>query len=124
MSATAFGDARSIRRAMSSATKGETSRRGLGLIGALGLLAAVALLSIRVGSVTLDTATVFDAFFSFDGSNEHIIVRSLRVPRTLIGLGVGAALAVAGTVTQGVTRNPLGAPDILGVNAGASFAVV
>lgn len=99
-------------------------RRALGLIVALGLLASVALLSLRVGSVPIDTGTVFDAFFHFDGSDEHIIVRSLRVPRTLIGLGVGAALAVAGAVTQGVTRNPLGSPDILGINAGAAFAIV
>lgn len=99
-------------------------RRALGLVGALGLLALVALLSIRVGSVPIDTGTVFDALFHFDGSDEHIIVRSLRVPRTLIGLGVGAALAVAGAVAQGVTRNPLGSPDILGINAGAAFAIV
>lgn len=81
-------------------------------------------MSVRVGSVAIDTSTVLDAFFGFDGSDEHIIVRSLRVPRALIGLGVGAALAVAGVVMQGMTRNPLGAPEILGINAGAAFAVV
>lgn len=101
-----------------------SARRAMGLVVAVGLLGWVALLSVRVGSVPIDTGTVLDAFFDFDGSDEHIIVRSLRVPRTLIGIGVGAALAVAGAVTQGVTRNPLGAPDILGINAGASFAVV
>jgi iron complex transport system permease protein len=99
-------------------------RRTLGLLVALGLLVWVVLMSVRIGSVPIESGTVLDAFFGFDGSDEHLIVRSLRVPRTLIGLGVGAALAVAGAVTQGVTRNPLGAPDILGINAGASFAVV
>lgn len=99
-------------------------RRTLGLLIAVGLLAWVALMSVRIGSVPIESGTVLDAFFDFNGSDEHVIVRSLRVPRTLIGLGVGAALAVAGVVTQGVTRNPLGAPDILGINAGAAFAVV
>jgi iron complex transport system permease protein len=98
--------------------------RAFGLTLAFALLGFVALLSVRVGSVPIDTSTVLDAFFDFTGSDEHIIVRSLRVPRTLIGLGVGAALATAGVLTQAVTRNPLGAPDILGINAGASFAVV
>lgn len=91
------------------------------LVGALGV---VGLLSLRVGSVQLSTEAVITAFTSFDGSNEHLIVRSLRVPRTLIGLGVGAALAVAGAVMQAVTRNPLAGPDILGINAGAAFAIV
>lgn len=100
------------------------ARRALGLVAAFGLLCLVALLSVRVGSVSIGTGTVFDSFFAFDGTKEHIIVRSLRVPRTLIGLGVGAALAVAGTVMQGVTRNPLGAPEILGINAGAAFSIV
>jgi len=59
-----------------------------------------------------------------DGSNDHLIIRSLRVPRTLVGLGVGVALGLSGAVMQGVTRNPLAGPGILGVNAGASLAVV
>lgn len=88
------------------------------------LLAAMVLLSLRIGSVPLSNADVVGAFTAFDGSTEHLIVRSLRLPRTLIGLGVGAALAVAGVVMQAVTRNALASPAILGVNAGASFAVV
>jgi iron complex transport system permease protein len=51
-------------------------------------------------------------------------VRSLRVPRTAVGLAIGASLAVAGAVMQGVTRNPLADPFILGVSSGASFALV
>ncbi len=52
------------------------------------------------------------------------MVRSLRVPRTAVGLTIGASLAVAGAVMQGVTRNPLADPFILGVSSGASFALV
>lgn len=90
----------------------------------MALLALVCLLSLRVGSVEMSTATAVQAFTAFDASNEHLIVRTLRVPRTLIGLGVGAALAVAGAIMQAVTRNPLAGPGILGINAGAAFAIV
>jgi iron complex transport system permease protein len=70
-------------------------------------------------------STVWDALWHFDpGSNDHLIVRSLRLPRTVIGLGVGAALGLAGAVMQGVSRNPLADPGILGIEAGASLAVV
>ena len=58
------------------------------------------------------------------GLNEHLIVRSLRVPRTLIGLGLGVVRACRGAVVQGITRNPLAGPGNLGVNAGAALAVV
>ena len=103
-------------------------RRGLsrsgGLLVLLVALVVVMLASVRLGSVRLDTDAVIGAFANFDGSEAHLIVRSLRVPRTLIGLGAGAALAVVGGVMQAVTRNPFASPEILGVNAGASFAVV
>lgn len=103
--------------------RGET-RRALGWVASLGLLLVVVLLSLRVGSVPLSTGTVLDAFTAFDGSSEHLIVRTLRLPRTVLGLAVGASLAVAGVALQAVTRNALASPTILGVNAGASFAVV
>jgi iron complex transport system permease protein len=80
--------------------------------------------SIALGSVQIGLGTVLEAFTAFDGSNEHIIVRELRVPRTLIGLAVGAALALSGALMQGLTRNPLAEPGILGVNHGAALAVV
>jgi iron complex transport system permease protein len=57
-------------------------------------------------------------------SDDGIVVRTLRLPRTLIGLSVGAALGLAGALMQALTRNPLADPGILGVNAGASAAVV
>lgn len=98
--------------------------RALGLLAAVAGLFAVAVLSIAYGSKPIPIGDVFDAFFAFDGSNEHLIIRSLRVPRTVVGLGVGAALGLAGAMMQGVTRNPLADPGILGVNAGASLAVV
>lgn len=80
--------------------------------------------SIAYGSRSLPLGTVLDAFFAYEDSTEHLIVRRLRVPRTMLGLGVGAALGLAGGVMQGLTRNPLADPGILGVEAGAALAVV
>ncbi len=98
--------------------------RFAGLVCATAVLAGVTLLSIAYGAKPLPLARVVEALVAFDGSNDHLIVRSLRLPRTVIGIGVGAALGLAGAVMQGVTRNPLADPGILGVNAGASLFVV
>lgn len=106
------------------AAAGVRPSRAVGLVLLTAVLAGVALLSLRIGSVSMDTTTAVEAFTAFDGSNEHLIVRSLRLPRTVIGLAVGAALAVAGTIMQAVTRNALASPAILGINAGAAFAIV
>lgn len=98
--------------------------RGVGLLVAVGVLLVVMAASLAIGSKPIALATVWDALWHFDGTNDHLIVHSLRIPRTMIGLGVGLALALAGGVMQGVTRNPLADPGILGVEAGASLAVV
>ncbi|MDV3348976.1 iron ABC transporter permease [Leptothoe sp. LEGE 181152] len=59
-----------------------------------------------------------------DNPDYGFIVNTLRLPRTLVAWGVGMALGMAGTLTQGITRNPLAAPGIIGVNAGATLAAV
>jgi iron complex transport system permease protein len=99
--------------------------RAAGLLVAVGALVAVALLSVAVGAKSIPLGTVIDALFDYDPTNnDHLIVRSLRVPRTVVGLLVGAALGAGGTLMQGLTRNPLADPGILGVNAGAALFVV
>ncbi|MET0910659.1 MAG: iron chelate uptake ABC transporter family permease subunit [Ilumatobacteraceae bacterium] len=99
--------------------------RSAGLLAAIVLLAAVTACSLAYGAKAMPLQTVWDAFTEFDPqNNDHLIVRSLRVPRTIIGLLVGAALGLAGAVMQGVTRNPLADPALLGIEAGASLAVV
>ena len=80
--------------------------------------------SLAVGSRSTSLGEVLGAFTAYDGSDAHAIVRELRVPRTELGLLVGAALGAAGALMQGVTRNALAEPGILGINAGAAFAVV
>lgn len=88
-------------------------------------LVFVGLISLRVGSIGITNGDALDALFDYQAeSYEQTVVRSLRLPRTLIGLGVGAALAVAGAAMQAATRNPLAGPSILGVNNGAAFGIV
>lgn len=101
-----------------------SSIRLAGLITASAALGVVVLLSLAIGSKAVPLGEVLQAFTSFDGSNEHLIVRELRLPRTLVGLVVGCALGVGGALMQAITRNPLADPGLLGVNAGAAFAVV
>ena len=93
---------------------------------ALGLILLVICLaaSVAFGSADIDLATVYDALTAFDQSTDHLIIRTVRLPRALIGIIVGAALGIAGAIMQGLTRNPLASPDILGVSAGAALAVV
>ncbi|MFJ8393789.1 FecCD family ABC transporter permease [Streptomyces sp. NPDC094144] len=100
-----------------------TRYRPLILLTAIALLLVVAVLSVMVGARSIAPGTVWDALFHFDDSDEHVMVRELRVPRTVIGLVVGAALGLSGALIQAFTRNPLADPGILGVNAGASLAV-
>lgn len=98
--------------------------RSAGLAAAVVVLAGAVLGSVLIGYQQLSLADVYTAYTDFTGSDTDLVVRHLRVPRTLAGLAVGAALGVAGVLVQGITRNPLGDPGILGINAGAALAAV
>ena len=101
-------------------------RRRLFAVGGLTVAVAVAvLLSLAVGAQTLSPGAVWHALVAPDpGAPATAIVRELRAPRTALGVLVGLALGAAGALMQGHTRNPLADPGLLGVSAGASFAVV
>lgn len=89
------------------------------------VLAAIAFLSVTHGSRSIPLRDVVDAFRHFDdGAIEDRVALQLRVPRTILGILVGAALGLAGAILQGLTRNPLADPGIMGINAGAATAVV
>lgn len=91
-------------------------------VGLLALLLVV--LSLGLGSAQIPPQTTLAALLQFDpGNSDHLLVRELRVPRTVLALVVGAALAAAGVIMQALTRNPLADPGVLGVNAGAATAV-
>lgn len=92
---------------------------------AIAVLVVIALTSLVLGAQRLSLATVADALLRFDAAdNEQVVARLVRLPRTTLGLLVGAALGLAGATVQGLTRNPLAGPGILGISAGASLAVV
>ncbi|MDR2196592.1 MAG: iron ABC transporter permease [Coriobacteriales bacterium] len=89
-------------------------------VGVLGICAAA---SVLIGSRDVGLADAFAALGgSLEGFDQGVIAK--RIPRTLLALSAGAALSISGVVMQGVTRNPLADPGILGVNMGASLAVV
>lgn len=92
---------------------------------AAGVLALVIAASLALGARDVPLAVVLESLTTpVPGDNDHQVVLQQRLPRTLVGLLVGAALGVAGTLMQGITRNPLADPGLLGVNAGASLFVV
>ncbi len=97
----------------------------MGIFVGVGLLLLAMLLSIGFGAADIAPADVWAALFVFNPeSTNHLIIRTLRVPRAAVAALVGASLAVAGAIMQGLTRNPLGDPGILGINTGAALAVV
>ncbi|MFG2563951.1 FecCD family ABC transporter permease [Streptomyces sp. NPDC048567] len=93
------------------------------LVGGLILLAVLAVLSMGVGARHVAPGEVVRALFDYQGTDDHVVVRDVRAPRALLAVAVGAALAVAGALIQTLARNPLAEPGILGVTAGAGFAV-
>ena len=98
--------------------------RALWLLAAVVVLALVTLASFAIGARGLALDTVWQALTQFDPDNgDHAVVHA-RVPRTALGLLAGAALGLAGAAMQGVARNPLADPGIIGINAGAALAVV
>lgn len=104
---------------------GTRTGRRLAVTGAAaGVLLLAVLASFALGSRQLGVDQVWSALFAPDGGDATVIVRELRMPRTVLGLAVGLALAVAGVLFQALTRNPLADPRILGISAGASFGVV
>ncbi len=92
------------------------------LLAGLVLLGVLGLLDMMYGSVTLSPREVWSGLTSESDVFAHSVVWQIRYPRFLDGMMVGAALAVSGAMLQGVTRNPLADPTILGVTAAAGLA--
>jgi iron complex transport system permease protein len=94
----------------------------------LSLLALVAfivfVISTGMGEMKISPITVVKVLFGGGPEMEKLVIQSFRLPRIIIALLVGISLAVAGGILQGMIRNPLASPDILGITGGASFAVV
>ncbi|MEU0027738.1 iron chelate uptake ABC transporter family permease subunit [Streptomyces sp. NPDC006335] len=97
--------------------------RVLGLLVSVVILVLVATASIAVGAKGLSVAQVWHGLFQDTGTYGDVVVAD-RLSRTVLGLLAGAALGLSGAVLQALTRNPLADPGLLGINAGASAAVV
>ncbi|WSJ48107.1 iron chelate uptake ABC transporter family permease subunit [Streptomyces sp. NBC_01317] len=98
--------------------------RAAGLLVSVGVLLLVCVASIAIGAKSVPLGDVWHGLFHDTGTGNDVIVSDVRLPRTVLGVLVGAALGLSGAVMQGLTRNPLAEPGLLGVNAGASAAVV
>ncbi|WP_407317384.1 iron chelate uptake ABC transporter family permease subunit [Isoptericola halotolerans] len=102
-----------------------TRRRITACVVALAALALVVLASLVLGVRDVSPTVVWEALTApVAGNVDHQVVAGQRVPRALVGICAGLALGVAGAVIQGVTRNPIADPGLLGLNSGASLAVV
>jgi iron-siderophore transport system permease protein len=122
-------DGRPPASASGDEARGQRRRRLLGLVWLAVLLLVVTAASLAVGARALAPAEVWHGLFGGTSADQRLteitlIVRTLRVPRTVLALGAGVALGVAGALIQGHTRNPIADTGLLGVNSGASFAVV
>ncbi|WP_082651020.1 FecCD family ABC transporter permease [Paenibacillus etheri] len=93
-------------------------------IGLTCVVAALSLLSLSVGGVSVPLKEVFASLAGRNREASNLIIMQFRLPRIAAAILIGAALAVAGALLQGVIRNPLASPDLLGVTGGASVAVV
>lgn len=93
-------------------------------VGLLLLLVALALVSLLIGRVWLPPRELFGDGATADTQLARLIVGELRVPRTLLAIGAGAALGLSGAVLQGLTRNPLAEPGLLGISSGAALGAV
>lgn len=103
----------------------KAKRRRWGLLLCALALALLSVASIFAGARSIPPNVTFEAMTAFNPElSEHLLVWNLRVPRALLGIVVGCALGVGGAVMQALTRNPLADPGILGVNAGATLAIV
>ena len=113
---------------MTALTTGPSTRPALPRPALLGLAVVVLVLaclaSLGLGARHVDTTTLLSALTDFDAADGDHAVLASRVPRTVVAVLVGAALGLAGAAMQGVARNPLADPGILGVSAGAALGVV
>ncbi|MGG1676910.1 FecCD family ABC transporter permease [Neobacillus sp. NRS-1170] len=88
------------------------------------ITAAVFIISTGAGEMKINPLTVVKVLFGAGPEMETLVIQSFRLPRIIIALMVGISLAVAGSILQGMIRNPLASPDVLGITGGAAFAVV
>ena len=101
------------------------ARRRLSVtIAFVALVVVLALISLGIGPVRLSPLTVIDALFGGGSDVQQIIVREIRLPRTILGVAIGAILGLSGAALQGLLRNPLASPSLFGAPQSAAFGAV
>jgi len=108
-----------------SVTNQDAARRRIGATAALAaLVALLALISLGIGPVRLSPVKVIEALFGSGSDVAQVIVREIRLPRTLLALAIGAILGLSGAALQGLLRNPLASPSLFGAPQSAAFGAV
>jgi iron complex transport system permease protein len=109
-----------------SSVPSKLSSRSRWVVLGLGTITLIICLvySITLGARDIPLPTILKSFVTFDQSFDHLVIQTVRLPRSLMAIAVGAALAASGALIQGLTRNPLAETGILGIEAGGACAVV
>lgn len=87
-------------------------------------VAMLSLIDILIGMSDIGIKEIIDSIISYSGSKQDLIIRTVRLPRVLLCILIGASMAISGLIMQNLTRNPLASPQILGINSGATLSVV
>ncbi len=106
------------------ASEGAARRRAGVTIAFVALVIVLALISLGIGPVRLSPLAVIDALFGGGGDVQQIIVREIRLPRTVLGVAIGGILGLSGAALQGLLRNPLASPSLFGAPQSAAFGAV
>ena len=112
-------------RTLSTLARSSRSGRSAAiLIAIFVLIVAVVLISMNMGSFPMTPLDVIRTVFGFGTDRHELVLFQFRMPRIVVCLLIGAGLALSGCILQGITRNPLADPGILGINAGAGLVVI
>ena len=87
-------------------------------------MAMLLLIDILIGMSHIGIKEIIDSIINYSGSKQDLIIRTVRLPRVLLCILIGASMAISGLIMQNLTRNPLASPQILGINSGATLSVV
>src|SRR4051794_5361261 len=113
----------SIQNVMVTADIAARRRSGV-LAGLLVLVVLLALTSLGIGPVRLPPLTIIDALFGGGSDVQQVIVREIRLPRTILAFAIGGILGLSGAALQGLLRNPLASPSLFGAPQSAAFGAV
>src|SRR5438034_8991549 len=113
----------SVQNVMLTADIAARRRSGV-LAGLLILVVLLALISLGIGPVRLTPVAVIDALFGGGSDVQQVVVRVIRLPRTILGFAIGAILGLSGAALQGLLRNPLASPSLFGAPQSAAFGAV